>query len=944
MFPGIYDLRLRKGSAEFVVDGVDCSGAGDCIVDGITRTLTVNFPGMASVHTNVRVSDGVAGSYGDSVTYANYQTDQAVFTVFPQIYDLRLRKGSTEFVVDGVNCVSTAPCSVDELTATLTVGFPGLTGVHTEARVADGVAESYGGVVTYANYQTHQAELVVFRQIYDVRVRHAVTTLFDDVSCLSGSCSVMIQGNAQVTLIDGDFADTPLAGRALTAYEKRSDGKLITVQSGLTSPEGSVHFTLPELGAGKIYVLKTYNPYGNGKSYYSPLITQQGPFSFRITRDGNYPLDLIPPAVVITTPVAGAPVLVNGFTVTGTASDNNELESVRLLVQDPGKPVGQIVASLAGNGVWSAAVDASMVTLGANTVLTAIATDRAQNQGSTSISVTVVEDTQLPTLTITSHQPGDQVPVSGFVLQGTVSDDTGVVSLSAVITGDAPNGTVMSRTVDMAFAGGQWALGVLRSDMTENTQVSILLTASDGAGKSATLEIALNVVAVELSGRHLISRITFGATPALLAHLAAVGPEAFLDEQLNPMPEDDPQLLAALATVLGTFDPQELTKEDLKLWEVLHKRYSAYQLREVMAWFWENHFSTNLNKSGNKTLYEWQENQAFRQHALGNFEQLLLASAQSPAMLYYLDSFRNNREDANENYAREVLELHTLGVDGGYTPADIEAAAELFTGWHVLSDAFFFDADAHNPASQLVLGQVFSAPGVAKGEELLSYLARHASTAQFICTKLVRLFVAEEPQPELVNRCAISFQALAEQQADDQIKRVVEEILTSQEFVDNYRNKVKTPLEFVTGVLRALEMEVTGADIPDALDAMGMALFEHPSPDGFSEMSEDWMDSEQLKQRIQWVNTLVRNSADSGRSYLDPVGYFNSNGYTTVEGIVAFLSDLLFADDITLTELVTALEILNQGVPYESDSAQGKEVKLRRLLGTLLSYPGAQYQ
>lgn len=195
-----------------------------------------------------------------------------------------------------------------------------------------------------------------------------------------------------------------------------------------------------------------------------------------------------------------------------------------------------------------------------------------------------------------------------------------------------------------------------------------------------------------------------------------------------------------------------------------------------------------------------------------------------------------------------------------------------------------------------------------------------------------------------MNRCAISFQALAEQQADDQIKRVVEEILTSQEFVDNYRNKVKTPLEFVTGVLRALEMEVTGADIPDALDAMGMALFEHPSPDGFSEMSEDWMDSEQLKQRIQWVNTLVRNSADSGRSYLDPVGYFNSNGYTTVEGIVAFLSDLLFADDITLTELVTALEILNQGVPYESDSAQGKEVKLRRLLGTLLSYPGAQYQ
>ena len=942
VLPGVYDLYLRLGAASMVIDGVDCS-AGDCVADARPATLAIAFPDMRSVHTEVLV-DTADGS-GERHTRRNWQNGSTEIRVFRQQFDLRLRKGPDSILVQNVDCTS-GSCSVDGLIATLDISFPGLRGVHSSVHMPDGIADSADpdALFTKANWRNQQTLIPVFRHHYDLLVRHAVEEVFDDVDCTSGSCSIEVSGNVQARLVDGN--GTPLVDKWLTAYEKLADGTLRKQQYGRTSADGRVHFTLPDLDAGSVYVLRTWNAFDRGKNYYSPLITSPGPIQFQITPDGNYPLDTTPPSVAIGSPAAGSTVSTSGFDLSGSAADNNELAGVQVTVAGAAGSTTQAVQVVGGQ--WLLHVSSSLLSAGPINIQ-AVAEDRARNQASARIGLEVIADSQPPSIAIDSHVDGEEVPETGLLLSGLVSDETGVAGLWATLDDSQLGRTIDAREVAVS-SNGAFTLAVQAGQISAGSSIQITLEAADGDGNLATAGITLAVKAADGFGQQMINRITFGATPELLQLVDDDGALAFLDMQLNPADIDDSALEDALAEV----DPTTL--EELKAWQLTRMVYSQRQLNEVMTWFWENHFNTDINTKRNdadgvehadSVAYELEENRLFRENALGNFQDLLWDSATSPAMLIYLDSISNVAADSNENYAREVMELHTLGVNGGYSDADVAGAAELFTGWGVQNGYFHFDEERHNPAGQTVYGLPFppQPPGLGPGRGLmlLSYLARHPQTAEFICTKLVTLFVSDEPPTDLVERCATSF--VANYSATDQIALVLREILTSPEFAEAQRNKIKTPIELVAGALRNLSADSDGSDLAAPMASMGLKLFEHPVPTGFSEVGSDWISSSQLIERIKWVNALARSeptSASAG-TWIDPVDLFASRGFETAEGIVHDLFRLTLADDYGPVELAQALAALNRDDGFDIADPSAEQ-RLRELIGIVLSYPQFQLQ
>ena len=389
---------------------------------------------------------------------------------------------------------------------------------------------------------------------------------------------------------------------------------------------------------------------------------------------------------------------------------------------------------------------------------------------------------------------------------------------------------------------------------------------------------------------------------------------------------------------------ESATIEELQMYLLQHAIQSRRQLREVMTWFWENHFNTFFQKH-RSVAYELAEHRAFRTQALGRFRTLLEISAKSPAMLVYLDNAVSQKNTPNENYARELLELHTLGVHGGYTQTDVEQVAKAFTGWRVKNGAFFFDATRHNTTPKTVLGQAIPGGGMAEGEAILDLLANHPATARFLCTKLSALLVSDTPPASLVDRCATTFLQTAA--ASDQMAQVVQLIVTSPEFgaAAQYRSKVKTPLEFVVGVVRNLQATVPGADLPGILQGMGQSLFKNPVPTGYAETGTYWLNTYQLAERIKFVNRIALNSPTGTQTSIDPMAFFTAHGHDTAEGIVHFLCTLVFGDDYTQLEWTIARDVLtDNGTTVFDIHALEANWKLRQLIGTVLSFPGYLYQ
>ncbi len=344
--------------------------------------------------------------------------------------------------------------------------------------------------------------------------------------------------------------------------------------------------------------------------------------------------------------------------------------------------------------------------------------------------------------------------------------------------------------------------------------------------------------------------------------------------------QDDREKLTADMTpqqkelLLSLENPVAVVNGELMQSKLLRATYSERQLQEVMTDFWFNHFNVFIGKGADRYLITGYERDVIRPRALGKFKDLLLATAKSPAMLWYLDNWqsvgpnsvaaargRNNGKPApglNENYAREVMELHTLGVNGGYTQKDVTELARVLTGWTLeeprLGGGFVFREPRHEPGDKTVLGHTFHENGEREGEAALEMLARQPATARFISAKLAQRFVSDTPPPALVEAMAKTFL-----ESDGDIKAVMRTMLGAPEFWEKsaYRAKVKTPLEFTVSAIRA-----TGADIQrtqsvaDALNRMGMPLYGAQPPTGYSMREESWVNSGALLSRMNFALAL----------------------------------------------------------------------------------------
>jgi uncharacterized protein (DUF1800 family) len=417
--------------------------------------------------------------------------------------------------------------------------------------------------------------------------------------------------------------------------------------------------------------------------------------------------------------------------------------------------------------------------------------------------------------------------------------------------------------------------------------------------------------------------------------------------------------------------PQFLTGE-LQMSRILRAVYSERQLQEVMVDFWTNHFNVFAGKGADRWLLISYDRDTIRPHTLGKFYDLLLADAQSPAMLFYLDNFQsvspnaqppqqrpgaargplaqlrmsNNPQDQrpqqqqqrrgiNENYARELMELHTLGVDGGYTQKDVQEVARCFTGWTIFAprgagaaaqavmngrladrlrtDAgkFYFNPRVHDDGEKIVLGHKIPAGGGMKdGLIVLDILAHHPATAKFVATKLVRRFVSDDPPPALVDRVSQTFL-----KTDGDIREVLKVIFLSPEFnsAEAYRAKVKRPFELAISAVRTLGADTNGGpQFHQWIARMGQPLYGFQTPNGYSDTAENWVNTGALLERMNFALALVSNRIPGARVDLSKLlGEAKTGTSIDKEKLLNRFVTLIVGGEISAKTRATLLKELN---------------------------------
>jgi len=423
---------------------------------------------------------------------------------------------------------------------------------------------------------------------------------------------------------------------------------------------------------------------------------------------------------------------------------------------------------------------------------------------------------------------------------------------------------------------------------------------------------------------HVLNRLAYGPSPASLAEIESMGIQAWIDSQLRPAAIDDRAVEAKLAPFrslqmstaerLATYEPEvklarqrgldpadpetraRLAEElpmgalprqmgaELIAARLIRATESRRQLEEVLLDFWFNHFNVAAQKGAVRWMLASYEQDALRPHLFGSFRDLLGAVAHHPAMLFYLDNWMSTREGfdlgalrragapvpkklaeggklgLNENYARELLELHTLGVDGGYTQADVREVARCFTGWGIdrprQVGTFAFHPMAHDRGEKQVLGRTIAAGGgMEDGEQVLDLLTAHPSTARFLARKLAQKFVADEPPPALVERLAAVYLATR-----GDLTSVYHALFGSTEFWSDraFGAKTKTPLEFTVSAVRALGGTTYGdVALVKALDGMGELLYRAQPPTGWPEVAAPWVNAGALVSRINFALALT---------------------------------------------------------------------------------------
>lgn len=404
----------------------------------------------------------------------------------------------------------------------------------------------------------------------------------------------------------------------------------------------------------------------------------------------------------------------------------------------------------------------------------------------------------------------------------------------------------------------------------------------------------------------LLNRLTWGSNPSSLQVLQAVGPDRYLDQQLRarstvlppaiqsqidamtisrqPLPELMRDLEArrlASEQQKGTDDTlrkeyqQELTRlaREASTRALLRDIYSPNQLQEQMSWFWMNHFNIHNGKANVRAMLGDFEEQAIRPYALGNFRDLLRATVMHPAMLRYLDNEHNAANRVNENYARELMELHTMGVNGGYSQKDVQELARVLTGVginlskdvprmkpelekiYLRQGLFEFNPQRHDFGDKLVLGKTIKGRGMAELDEVLVLLSRQPATASFVSQKLATFFVSDTPSKDLTDKMAQRFL-----QTDGDIAATLRTMFNSQEFIASLGKKFKDPLHFMLASVRLAydgNTIVNTGPMLNWLNMMGQQLNGRQTPDGYALNESSWASSGQMTVRFDIARSIA---------------------------------------------------------------------------------------
>ncbi len=455
------------------------------------------------------------------------------------------------------------------------------------------------------------------------------------------------------------------------------------------------------------------------------------------------------------------------------------------------------------------------------------------------------------------------------------------------------------------------------------------------------------------SDLHLVNRLTWGARPVDLQRVRQMGEDGYLDWQLSheaiedPLVDrylaDHPTLLADARGISAALDEDYGAVVQQFLWGRLYRAvYSERQLFEKMVEFWTDHFNVPAPDRIPERVID--DRNVARRHALGNFRDLLLASARSPAMLIYLDNTFSTKDGPNENYSREIMELHTLGVDGGYTQQDVKEVARCFTGWTLTQEwrgEFVFDRNRHDEGEKWVLGhRIAPERGIEDGLQVLDILATHPSTARFVSLKLCRRFVADEPPEGLVRDVAATFTA-----TDGDIRAVLRTLFTSEEFRAARATKFRRPMEAVVAMLRALSPSVQINDRWSAtwtLEQMGHLPFNWFPPNGYPDVADPWFNVNGLLRRWNAAMNLAYASrgwsGDGIRLNLDEV----IPDRPTVGELVDAAWLRLVGYSLDSTTRTTLLRAIGGARPTEPVTHEFREDRLPALVGLILASPAFQ--
>jgi uncharacterized protein (DUF1800 family) len=443
-----------------------------------------------------------------------------------------------------------------------------------------------------------------------------------------------------------------------------------------------------------------------------------------------------------------------------------------------------------------------------------------------------------------------------------------------------------------------------------------------------------------------LNRLTFGPRVEERARFIEIGLQAWVEEQLdfgsitdfdcdlqllpfNTLQMDANELEGISNQLFDGYDRETIPNE-LRQAALMRQLYSKRQLYEIMVEFWSDHFNIFIDKGNGFYLKTVDDREVIRKHALGSFRDLLWASAHSPAMMIYLDNQANEKSHPNENYARELMELHTLGVDGGYTQQDVMELARCLTGWNVrdhfwLGD-FSFKDEMHDPGPKKVLGVPISGAGIQEAEQVIEMLAAHPAAAHFISAKLARRFIADEPPREIIEKAAQIF--LNTRGDISSVLRVI--LLDGLKFA---QPKYKRPANFILSSLRILNVETDAAVFNEYLLRMGQLYFNWTTPDGYPDHSAAWQGS--LMPRWQFAFDLIRNDIKGTKHNLNALLEVSSTGILQ-DDVDAVASLLLGAP----------LEVLRRDRLIDAVHAAGAadEEALQIITASLIASPAFQWR